>query len=88
MTNKRFSTDLENSDCSEFSETLLDLGEFLTHIMLDVIFHAFHVYFIYQENLHIYNSHSLYLLHMNSSILKKHCAEYVNKVRLVKRTCM
>ena len=36
----------------------------------------------------IYNSHSLYLLHMNSNILRKRYAEYVNKVRLVKRTYM
>jgi hypothetical protein len=38
MTNRRFSTDLENSDHSEFSKTLFDPGEFLTHIMLVVIF--------------------------------------------------
>jgi hypothetical protein len=35
--------------------------------------------------MHIYNSYNLYLLHMNSSILRKRCAEYVNKVRLVKK---
>jgi hypothetical protein len=28
MTNRRFSTDLENPDLSEFSETLIDSGEF------------------------------------------------------------
>jgi hypothetical protein len=56
--------------------------------MLNVIFHALHVYFMYQENMHIYNSQSLYLLHMNSSILRKCYAEFVNKVRLIKRTCM
>jgi hypothetical protein len=27
-TNRRFSIDLENSDLSEFSKTLIDLGEF------------------------------------------------------------
>jgi hypothetical protein len=36
MTNKRFSTDLENPDRSEYSETLFDPSEFLTHIMLNV----------------------------------------------------
>jgi hypothetical protein len=70
-TNRRFSTDLENPDRSEFSETLFDPSEFLTHIMLDVIFHALHVYFMYQENMYIYNFYSLYLLHMNFSILRK-----------------
>ena len=52
--------------------------------MLNVIFHALHDYFLYQENMHIYNSHSLYLLHMNSSILRKRCVENVYKLRLVK----
>jgi hypothetical protein len=55
--------------------------------MLDVIFYALHDYFVYQENMYIYNSYNLYLLHMNSSILRKRYAEYVNKVRLVK-ACM
>ena len=53
----------------------------------DVIFHALHDYFLYQENMHTCNSHNLYLLYMNFSILRKRCAEYVNKVRLVK-ACM
>ena len=56
----------------------------LTHIMLNVIFHALHDYLVYQENMQICNSHNLYLLHMNSSILTKCCNEYGNKVRLVK----
>jgi hypothetical protein len=56
--------------------------------MLDVTFHALHANFMCQENMQIYNSHSLYLLHMNSNILRKCCAEYINKVRLVKRTYM
>ena len=55
--------------------------------MFIVIFHALQDYFVYQENMHICNSHNLYLLHMNSSILRKHYVEYVNKVRLVK-ACM
>ena len=33
-----FFTDLENLDRSEYSETLFDPDEFLTHIMLDVTF--------------------------------------------------
>jgi hypothetical protein len=78
---------LENPDHLEFLETCYDPGEYLTHIMLDVIFHALHDYFIYQENMHICNSHNLYLLHINSSILRKHCIKYVNKARLVK-ICM
>jgi hypothetical protein len=56
--------------------------------MLNVIFYALHVYFVYQKNIHINNSHNLYLLHMNYSILRKHCVENVNKVRFVKRICM
>jgi hypothetical protein len=36
MTNRRFSIDLENSDRLEYSETLFNPGEFLTHIMLNV----------------------------------------------------
>jgi hypothetical protein len=87
MTNKRFSTYLENPDRLEFLEMCYDLGEFLTYIMLNVIFHALHDYFVYLENMYICNSHNLYLLHMNSSILRKCCVEYVNKMRLVK-VCM
>ena len=87
MTNRRFFTDLENPDRLELLETLFNPCEFLAHIMLDVIFHTLHNYFIYQKNMHICNSHSLYLLHISSIILRKHYAEYVNKVRLVK-TCM
>jgi ABC-type uncharacterized transport system permease subunit len=61
-----------------------DTSEFLTHIMLNVILYALHDYFVYQENMHICNSRKLYLQHMNFSILRKSCAEYVNKVKLVK----
>ena len=75
-----------NSDHLEFLEVLFDPSE-LTHIMLDIIFHALHDYFVYQENMHICNSHNLYLLHTKSSILRKRCVEYVNEVRLVK-ACM
>jgi hypothetical protein len=49
MTNIRFSIDLENPNHLKFSETLFDPSEFLTHIMLDVIFRALHEYFVYQE---------------------------------------
>ena len=38
--------------------------------MLNVIFYALYVYFVYQENLHIYNSYSLYLLNMNLAFWK------------------
>ena len=87
MNNRRFFTDLENLDHLEFLKTRYDLGEFLTHIMLNVMFHALHDYFMFQENMYICNFHNLHLLHINYRILRKHCAEYVNKVRLVK-ACM
>ena len=48
MTNKRFFIDLENPDHLKFLETCYDLGEILTHIMLDVIFHALQNYFMHQ----------------------------------------
>jgi hypothetical protein len=70
---------LENPDHLEFSETCYDSGEFLTYIMLDIIFHALQNYFMCQENMHICNSHNLYLLHMNSNILKKHYANMLIK---------
>ena len=53
-------------------------------MMVVVIFYAMHDYVVYQENMHICNSHNLCLLYMNSSILRKYCTKYVNKVRLVK----
>ena len=43
----RFFPNLETSDRLEFSEMCYDPGEFLTHIMLDVSFHALHDYFMY-----------------------------------------
>jgi hypothetical protein len=78
-TNRKFSTNLENPDRSEFSEALFDPSEFLTHIILDVIFHELHNCFMYQENMHICNSHNLYLLHMNYSILRRRCANMLIK---------
>jgi hypothetical protein len=41
----------------------------LTHIMLVIIFHALHDYFVY--HMYVCNSDNLYLLHMKSSILRK-----------------
>ena len=38
--------------------------------------------------MHLCNSHNLYLLHMNSNILKKCRAKYVNKVGFVKKKKM
>jgi hypothetical protein len=67
---------LENVDRPEYSEILFDPGKFLTHIMLDVTFSMhytsiLHVYVVYQENMHILQLSLLYLLHMNSDILRK-----------------
>ena len=70
------------------------LGHYSTQVSFNsynaslLFFHELHNYFVYQENMHICNSYNLCLLHMNFSILRKCCAEYVNKVRLVKRTYM
>jgi hypothetical protein len=63
-------------DRPEYSEILFDPGKFLTHIMLDVTFSMhytsiLHVYVVYQENMHILQLSLLYLLHMNSDILRK-----------------
>jgi hypothetical protein len=71
MTNKRFSTDLGNPDRLEYSKILFDPGEFLTNIMLNVTFTCTARLFVYQENMHILQLSLLYLLHMNSDILRK-----------------
>jgi hypothetical protein len=55
--------------------------------MLNVIFHALHVYFVYKKK-YIFATLIVYTCCTWTLLLRKHCVEYVNKVRLVKRTHM
>jgi hypothetical protein len=50
-----------------------------------IVFHALHVYFVYQENMHTLQlSPFVRIAHELCHFWEKHCAKSVNQVRLVK----